>query len=260
MDTLVSLGTIAAYVWSVVALVFLGAGEQGMSMGAGSAARASGPHVYFETAARSSRCSSSASTSRRGPAAARATRSARSWSSGPRPPVSRTVTRSPSPVCGWATASSCGRARRSRPTARWSTARRPSTCRCSPASRCPVDVAAGDAVFGATLNTSGRLVVEATRVGDDTALAQIARLVEEAQGSKAPGAAAGRPHLGGVRAGRAGDRGGDAGGLVGCSATAPTRRSPPRSRCSSSPARARSDSPRRPRSWSAPVGARSSAS
>ncbi len=50
----------------------------------------------------------------------------------------------------------------------------------------PVDVTTGDAVFGATLNTSGRLVVEATRVGHDTALAQIARLVEEAQGSKAP--------------------------------------------------------------------------
>ena len=50
----------------------------------------------------------------------------------------------------------------------------------------PVDVATGDVVFGATVNTSGRLVVEATRVGNDTALAQIARLVEEAQGSKAP--------------------------------------------------------------------------
>ena len=50
----------------------------------------------------------------------------------------------------------------------------------------PVDVGVGDDVFGATLNTSGRLVVEATHVGSDTALAQIARLVEEAQGSKAP--------------------------------------------------------------------------
>ena len=50
----------------------------------------------------------------------------------------------------------------------------------------PVDVDPGDAVFGATVNTSGRLVVEATRVGGDTALAQIARLVEEAQGSQAP--------------------------------------------------------------------------
>ncbi len=50
----------------------------------------------------------------------------------------------------------------------------------------PQEVAVGDEVFGATVNTSGRLVVEATRVGQDTALAQIARLVEEAQGTKAP--------------------------------------------------------------------------
>jgi P-type Cu+ transporter len=50
----------------------------------------------------------------------------------------------------------------------------------------PVDVAPGDEVIGATINTDGRLVVEATRVGADTAVAQIARLVEEAQGSRAP--------------------------------------------------------------------------
>ena len=39
---------------------------------------------------------------------------------------------------------------------------------------------------GATVNQEGRLVVRATRVGADTALAQIVRLVEAAQGSKAP--------------------------------------------------------------------------
>ena len=50
----------------------------------------------------------------------------------------------------------------------------------------PVEVAAGAEVAGATLNTSGRLVVRATRVGADTALAQIARLVEQAQAGKAP--------------------------------------------------------------------------
>jgi Cu+-exporting ATPase len=50
----------------------------------------------------------------------------------------------------------------------------------------PVDVAAGSEVAGATLNTYGRLVVRATRVGRDTALAQIARLVDEAQTGKAP--------------------------------------------------------------------------
>jgi Cu+-exporting ATPase len=50
----------------------------------------------------------------------------------------------------------------------------------------PVEVAAGDIVAGATINASGRLVVEARKVGADTALAQIARLVAEAQAGKAP--------------------------------------------------------------------------
>jgi len=49
----------------------------------------------------------------------------------------------------------------------------------------PVDVGPGDEVIGATVNTNGSLLVEATRVGADTALAQIIRLVDEAQGSRA---------------------------------------------------------------------------
>ncbi|GAB3185604.1 heavy metal translocating P-type ATPase [Nesterenkonia halophila] len=49
----------------------------------------------------------------------------------------------------------------------------------------PVDVAPGSLVSGATVNTSGRLVVRATRVGADTQLAQMARLVEQAQSGKA---------------------------------------------------------------------------
>ncbi|WP_055566659.1 heavy metal translocating P-type ATPase [Streptomyces atriruber] len=49
----------------------------------------------------------------------------------------------------------------------------------------PVEVGAGDAVTGATLNVGGRLVVEATRVGADTQLARMARLVEDAQNGKA---------------------------------------------------------------------------
>ncbi|WP_327711112.1 heavy metal translocating P-type ATPase [Streptomyces sp. NBC_00464] len=49
----------------------------------------------------------------------------------------------------------------------------------------PVDVRAGDSVTGATVNVSGRLVVEATRVGADTQLARMARLVEDAQNGKA---------------------------------------------------------------------------
>ena len=50
----------------------------------------------------------------------------------------------------------------------------------------PVDVAIGDDLVGGSINTTGRLVVEATRVGADTTLAGIARLVERAQTTKAP--------------------------------------------------------------------------
>ena len=50
----------------------------------------------------------------------------------------------------------------------------------------PVEVSPGDAVTGATVNVSGRVLVEAVRVGDQTALAQIARLVTAAQNGKAP--------------------------------------------------------------------------
>lgn len=49
----------------------------------------------------------------------------------------------------------------------------------------PVEVTVGDTVTGATVNAGGRLVVRATRVGADTQLAQMARLVEEAQTGKA---------------------------------------------------------------------------
>jgi Cu+-exporting ATPase len=50
----------------------------------------------------------------------------------------------------------------------------------------PVEVTDGDRVAGATINTYGRLLVRATKVGSETALAQIARLVAEAQAGKAP--------------------------------------------------------------------------
>ena len=50
----------------------------------------------------------------------------------------------------------------------------------------PVEVGPGDAVAGGTMNAGGRLVVRATRIGADTQLAQLARLVERAQTGKAP--------------------------------------------------------------------------
>lgn len=50
----------------------------------------------------------------------------------------------------------------------------------------PVDKTAGDTVIGSTLNKNGFLKIKATKVGKDTALSQIIKVVEEAQGSKAP--------------------------------------------------------------------------
>jgi P-type Cu+ transporter len=50
----------------------------------------------------------------------------------------------------------------------------------------PVDKTVGDAVIGATINKNGFIKIKATKVGRDTALAQIIKVVEEAQGSKAP--------------------------------------------------------------------------
>ena len=50
----------------------------------------------------------------------------------------------------------------------------------------PVDKTVGDDVFGATINQQGRLEIEVTKLGGDTALAQIVRLVEDAQATKAP--------------------------------------------------------------------------
>ena len=61
-----------------------------------------------------------------------------------------------------------------------------STSRCSPASPSRSTSGAGDQVIGATANRTGTLVVRADAVGADSTLAQIIRLVEEAQGSQAP--------------------------------------------------------------------------
>ena len=83
-------------------------------------------------------------------------------------------------------ASSSGRARSSPPTASSSRARSAIDQSMLTGEPVPVDVGPGAEVAGATVNASGRLVVRATRVGADTALAQIARLVAAAQAGKAP--------------------------------------------------------------------------
>src|SRR5215207_625562 len=190
MDTLVSLGTIAAYLWSAVALVFLGAGDNsmssGMSMGSVFDGAGDGPHVYFETASAivallvlgkffEARARGRSSHALR--ALLELGANTARLENGDEVPIAslrvgdRFVVRPGEKVATDGTVVDGG------------SAVDVSMLTGEPV---PVEVATGDAVFGATLNTSGRLVVEATQVGDDTALAQIARLVEEAQGSKAP--------------------------------------------------------------------------
>ena len=60
----------------------------------------------------------------------------------------------------------------------------------------------GQDVYGATVNQQGLIAVRATKVGEETALFQIVRLVEAGSGRQSPGAAVGRSNLGGLRAGR----------------------------------------------------------
>ena len=92
----------------------------------------------------------------------------------------------------------------------------------------PVEVAQGDAVTGATVNAGGRLVVRANRIGDQTQLAQMARLVEAAQAGKARNPAARRPHLRCVRSHRHRHRPGHPGGVAG--RRLPAHRGPDRRR------------------------------
>jgi P-type Cu+ transporter len=185
MDTLVSLGTLAAYAWSVVALVFLGAAKGGVAMG-GAFGGGDAAHVYFETAsvivslvllgrffeARARRRSSHALRAllELGAKTAR-------LENGDEVPVDSLQVGDRFVVRPGEKIATDGRV------VEGSSAVDVSMLTGEPL---PVEVSTGDTVFGATVNTSGRLVIEATKVGGETALAQIERLVEEAQGSRAP--------------------------------------------------------------------------
>jgi Cu+-exporting ATPase len=185
MDTLVTVGTVAAWVWSAVALVFLDASGSGMREMAGmdSGTRA---HVYFETATVvtallllgkffETRATSRSSDALRALLELGA-RTAR-LESGAEIPVDalevgqRFVVRPGEKIATDGVVVDGSSA---------------VDVSMLTGESVPVEVTSGDAVFGASVNASGRLVVEATHVGRDTALAQIARLVSEAQGSKAP--------------------------------------------------------------------------
>jgi Cu+-exporting ATPase len=184
MDTLISLGVTAAFGWSVWALFWGGAGEPGMEMGAHGM-----PDLYLEVAAGVTTLILlgryfEARAKRRSGAALRALLELGAKDVG--------VLRDGFEVRVPVTALAVGDVFVVRPGEKVATdgvvAEGTSAVDESmlTGESVPVEVGPGSAVTGATVNAGGRLVVRATRVGNDTALARIARLVTAAQSGKAP--------------------------------------------------------------------------
>ncbi len=192
MDTLISVGVLAAWGWSVVALFFLGAGEPGMRMGFELIPErgAGTDEIYFEVAAVVTTFLLAgryfeARAKRRAGAALKALLELgakdvavldeagheRLVAIDDLRPDDRFVVRPGEKVA------TDGEVVEGTSALDMSLLTGESV---------PVEVAPGDEVTGATVNAGGRLVVRATRVGADTALSQIARLVTEAQSGKAP--------------------------------------------------------------------------
>ncbi|MEX0869617.1 MAG: heavy metal translocating P-type ATPase [Nitriliruptoraceae bacterium] len=183
MDTLVSLGTLTAYIWSVVALVVLGAGtfHEGMRL------RVTGlPEVYFETAAaivaaiilgrvfeHRAKGRSSQAIRRLLELGARTAR----LEDGREVPVDELTVGIRFVVRPGERIATDGRV------VGGASAVDTSMITGEPV---PAEVADGDDVVGGTIVLTGRLVVEATAVGEQTLLAQIVDLVAQAQGGKAP--------------------------------------------------------------------------
>jgi Cu+-exporting ATPase len=191
MDTLISLGVLTAWIWSVVALLFLGAGHPGMRMEFHLIPDRSGAadEVYFEIAAVVTTFLLAgryfeARAKRRSGAALRALLELGAKDVAVlddaggerRVPVEdlrvgdRFVVRPGEKVATDATVEE---------------GRSAVDASLLTGESVPVEVAPGDAVAGAAVNAGGRLILRATRVGTDTALAQIARLVTDAQTGKA---------------------------------------------------------------------------
>lgn len=199
MDTLVSLGVTAASLWSIWALLWGGAGEIGMKMSMSLFPRLSistemgAPEVYFEVAAvvTTFLLAGRYAESRSRRSAGDALRSLLSLGA-------KEVTRlSGEPGSRTEELIDVAKLQRGdlfavRPGEKVATdgvilegesAIDASLLTGEPV---PVDVAPGDTVTGATINAAGYLVVEAIRVGEETTLAQIGRMVSEAQTGKAP--------------------------------------------------------------------------
>ncbi|MEP6631425.1 MAG: heavy metal translocating P-type ATPase [Lapillicoccus sp.] len=196
MDTLISVGVAAAYTWSVWALFFTSAGTTGMRMPfelMPSSAGGDSAHLYLEVAsavttfivagryfeARAKRTSGAALRALLDMGA----KDAAVLEGGPDGEVERRI-----PVA----ALSLGQRFVVRPGEKIATdgivesGSSAVDASMMTGESVPVEVGPSDAVVGATVNAGGRLVVRATRVGADTQLAQMARLVEDAQNGKAP--------------------------------------------------------------------------
>jgi P-type Cu+ transporter len=192
MDTLISLGTLAAYGWSLVALFLLDAGTPGMTMPFDLVTErgAASDHIYLEVAAvvttfilagryfeaRAKRRAGAAleallDLGAKDVALLGAAGEERRVPVGELAAGDRFIVRPGEKVATDGVVESGSSAvDRSLVTGE----------------SVPVEVGPGEEVIGASINVGGRLVVRATRVGADTALAQIARLVTEAQSGKAP--------------------------------------------------------------------------
>ncbi|CAN5441221.1 heavy metal translocating P-type ATPase [soil metagenome] len=192
MDTLISLGTLAAFAWSIVALFFLGAGEPGMQMDFRLIPEQGGgtEEVYFEVAAvvitfilagryfeiRAKRNAGAAlrallELGAKDVSVLEPDGSERRIPAGELEVGQLFVVRPGEKVASdGEIVEGSSAIDRSLLTGE----------------SVPEEVAPGDEVAGATVNAGGRLLVRATRVGEETALAQIARLVTDAQTGKAP--------------------------------------------------------------------------
>ncbi|WP_022929325.1 heavy metal translocating P-type ATPase [Patulibacter americanus] len=192
MDTLISVGTLAAWTWSVVALFFLGAGEPGMTMPFELVPdrAAATDHIYLEAAGvvttliLAGRYFETRAKGRAGAALhALMALGAKDATVLDADGSERLV-----PI----DALRAGDRFVVRPGERIATDGAVEEGRSAvdesllTGESVPVEKAPGDTVVGASTNAGGRLVVRATRVGSDTALAQIAKLVEDAQTGKAP--------------------------------------------------------------------------
>ncbi len=192
MDTLVSLGTLAAYTWSVIALFFLGAGEPSMRMGFELIPAQGGgtEEIYFEVAAVVTTFILAgryfeARAKRRAGAALKALLElgAKEVSVLDRDGSERTIPADQLEAEQLFVVRPGEKLATDGVVVEGRSAVDQSLLTGEPV---PVEVGPGDEVTGATVNAGGRLVVKATRVGADTALAQIARLVTDAQTGKAP--------------------------------------------------------------------------